>query len=385
MSNCTSQRERTVVKIRELFPRRLGAIAGAATVVALAASLTASAHDNAIAAEAKRHVSGQPGKTYEDFIDAVWAFESDIDPTKQDYYNENWNNPVVDEYPQVLIPGWPIRDNDGNPVMEHDLTIEQFFQVIGIGDLYHPSDPNPDWQLIQSNVVNYLGFVGFQFQESDLVDLGYLTFEQKWISGDEFVPVHYVDVPNHYWANGVVAFLAEPPLVDVPTWARDMVIFEDGLFTGKNGVYSYKDFTTPDKHIQIIRDHFTNKYNGIVSGLKARGKTLDDYLGTYLYWNELDPPVSPPPGGRANQVQITMSGLLAGAHLRGAEGVVAMLVDHKNPADENGTYILQYVQDYAGYDTPFGADPAFGFLDKDDRGALPEEPSEPLQVAPAAP
>ena len=62
-----------------------------------------------------------------------------------------------------------------------------------------------------------------------------------------------------------------------------------------------------------------------------------------------------------------------------------MLVDHKNPADENGTYILQYVQDYAGYDTPFGADPAFGFLDTDDQGALPEEPPEPLQVAPAAP
>ena len=60
--------------------------------------------------------------------------------------------------------------------------------------------------------------------------------------------------------------------MDVPTWARDMVIFEDGLFTGKNGVYSYKDFTTPDKHIQIIKDHFTNKYNGIVSGLKDRGK-----------------------------------------------------------------------------------------------------------------
>lgn len=62
-----------------------------------------------------------------------------------------------------------------------------------------------------------------------------------------------------------------------------------------------------------------------------------------------------------------------------------MLVDHKNPADENGTYILQYVQDYAGYETHFGADPAFGLLDKDDRDVLPDEPSEPWRVAPAAP
>lgn len=30
-----------------------------------------------------------------------------------------------------------------------------------------------------------------------------------------------------------------------------------------------------------------------------------------------------------------------------------MLIDGENPEDENGTYILQYVQDYAGYDTPF--------------------------------
>ena len=50
-----------------------------------------------------------------------------------------------------------------------------------------------------------------------------------------------------------------------------------------------------------------------------------------------------------------MSGLLAGAHLRGAEGIVNLLVEHKNSQDENGTYILQYVQVYAGYQTPFQA------------------------------
>lgn len=326
-----------------------------AAVAALAASLLSY---SAPAADAKPFASPEPNKSYDEFIDAVWAFESDIDPSQQDYYNENWDKPVVKEYPRVSSAGRVIRDNDGNPVMDHDLTIEQFFKVIGIGDLYDPSDPNPDWKLIQSNVINYLGFVGFQFQESDLVDLGYYVFEEERIL-DKVYPKHYVDVPNHYWANGVRAFLAEPPLASVPTWARDVVIFQETFFTGKNGVNNYIDFTTPDKHILIIKDHFVNKYNGIVAGLQDRGKTLDDYLGTYVYWDELDPPVSPPPGGRANKVEITLSGLLAGAHLRGAAGVVSLLVDHKNPSDENGTYILQYVQDYAGYDTPFGVDPAF--------------------------
>lgn len=57
--------------------------------------------------------------------------------------------------------------------------------------------------------------------------------------------------------------------------------------------------------------------------------------------------------GVPDAVEITMSGLLGGAHLRGAEGITALLVDHENRADENGTAILQYVYEFAGYDTPF--------------------------------
>ncbi|MXX41644.1 MAG: hypothetical protein F4Z53_01160 [Acidimicrobiales bacterium] len=294
----------------------------------------------------------QPSKSYDEFIDAVWAYESDIDPSEQSYYNDNWDNPV-ESYPEVEYPGRVIRDDNGDPVEATGLTIEEFFKIIGIGHLYSPADPSPDWRLIQSNVINYLGFVGFRFQESDLVDLGYYEFETTTEMQITY-PIHYVDVPNSHWAHGVREFVAYPPIVDRSTIVRDVVVFADDFFTGKNGINNYADFTTPDKHILVIKDHFENKYQGIVSGLSARGKTLQDYLDTEVYWNQLDPPVNPPPGGRTNDVKITLSGLLAGAHLRGAEGVVSLLVDHKNPSDENGTYILQYVQDYAGYDTPFG-------------------------------
>lgn len=293
------------------------------------------------------------GKTYQDFINAVWTYESDIDPAKQDYYNENWNKPVA-SYPEVLYPGRVVRDINGNPIERKNITIEELFNTFGIGDLYSPSDPNPDWKLIQSNVINYLGFVGFQFQESDLVDTGYYRFAEASLDGKNFYPTHYVDVPNETWADGVRAVLKYPPTVSEPTIVTDTVKFVDTSFTGKNGIYTYQDFTSPDKHVLIIEDHFINKYNGIVAGLKEKGKSLDDYLGTFVYWNDLKPSVSPPPGGRANKVEITLSGLLAGAHLRGAGGVVELLVEHENPADESGTYILQYVQDYAGYDTPFG-------------------------------
>ena len=308
---------------------------------------------NSVAAVgAKPMISDAPTKSYDDFIDAVWTYESDIDPSQQSYYNQNWNNPVA-SYPEIDYPGRVVRDSNGTPVPRNAITIEELFYAIGIGELYDPKDLNPDWKLIQSNVINYLGFVGFQFQESDLVDIGYYTFAEVTVD-DKLYPMHYVDLPNETWANDVRSTLVFPPVVKEPTLATDTVAFFDSNFTGKNGISSYTDFTNPDKHILVIKDHFTNKYNGIVMELKAKGKTIKDYVGTFVYWNELNPPVSPPPGGRANKVEITLSGLLAGAHLRGAAGVVELLVDHKNPSDENGTHILQYVQDYAGYDTPFG-------------------------------
>jgi len=290
-------------------------------------------------------------KSYEDFIDAVWEFESDISPSKQEYYNSNWNTPVA-SYPKVDYPGRVVRDENGDPIIEQHLTIKELFKTLGISEYYSPDDAHPNWQLIQSNVVNYLGFVGFQFQESDLVDTGYYIFPGITI-GDKSYPTHYVDLPNYTWANGRRSILVYPPVVEHPTLATDTVQYFDYYFTGKDGISSYHDFTQPDKHILVIKAHFANKYAGIVSGLNELGKNLSDYRGTSVYWSQLDPSVDPPPGNRPDKVEITLSGLLAGAHLRGAAGVIELLVDHKNPADENGTYILQYVQDYADYETPF--------------------------------
>lgn len=49
-------------------------------------------------------------KTYDEFINDLWAYESSVDPDKQEYYNTNWNNPVIDSYPQVEYPGRVVRD-----------------------------------------------------------------------------------------------------------------------------------------------------------------------------------------------------------------------------------------------------------------------------------
>lgn len=308
-----------------------------------------------VPANAEHDTAGSPdGKTWEDFIETVWAFESSIDPSKQSFYEANWDKPVLDPYPLVYAPGRVVRNyGTGDPAMSEALTVSEYFEAIGVAEFFNRGAPLTEWDNIQSKVTNYLGFVGFQFQESDLHDLGYYNYATVTF-GDKSYPSHYVDVPNTNWAYGVTGFFdTDSKQVSEPTFVTDVIHWDAGTFTGKNGVNSYADFTSPDKHKLIIEDHFKNKFDGIVTGLAKYGKTLDDYLGTVVTWNGLHPPVSPPPGGRSNSVTITLSGLLAGAHLRGAEGVIELLIDHQNPADESGTYILQYVQDYAGYDTPF--------------------------------
>ena len=287
----------------------------------------------------------QASKTYADFLTAIRTFESTIDPKKAEYYTENYNNPSAITYQQVEYPGRVIRDINGNPKVS-TTSIKEYFKKLGIDHLYQEGTTDPKvFYRMQYATINFLGFVGYQFSEQDVWALGYYTHYNFTY------PEVYSDLPNSVWANGVRGVWRKIPdfglslVTDVNTWT--------GTWTGKHGIHSFEDFMDPEKQDFIAKDHFTYKYNRIVKALEAQGKTIDQYIGTKLYWNECVPPISPPPGGRSNEVVITMSGLLAGAHLRGAAGVEDLLVNHKNHSDEIGTTILQYVQDFGGYQTPF--------------------------------
>lgn len=282
--------------------------------------------------------------TYDDFINRLWIRESSIDPAKVDEYNKNFNEPYID-YQIVDSPGRVVRDNDGNP--EHRMmTVKEYFTAIGVSDIFKLGSTDPKMFLaMQAKTTNFLGFVGFQFADGDLRDLGY------YVHIEDGLPTYYMDLPNSTWANGVRSIHGVIDgilhnITDVNTW--------DGTWLGKNNIHSFAGFVDPAKHILVIKDHFALKHNNTIDELAKRDKNIQDYLQTKVYWSMLDPKVSPPPGGRSDEVVISMSGLLAGAHLRGAGGVVALLVDHKNPADEIGTHILEYVQDYGDYSTPWG-------------------------------
>ncbi len=280
--------------------------------------------------------------TYDDFLTAVRTFESSIDPKQAAYYAENYNNPNAIKYSQVEYPGRVIRDYKTGKPLSSITSIKGYFKKIGVDHLYDPKSTDPNmFKLMQYSVTNYLGFIGYQFSEQDLHDLGYYNYHKD----AQGLPEYYSDIPVSNWAGGVRnKVMGNVDITDVNRWK--------GTFTGKHGIYTMQDFKDPKKQDFIAKDHFKFKHDNIVKFLAERGKKLEDYLGTKLYWSTLKP-VFILPVGRSDAVTVTMSGLLAGAHLRGAKGVVELLVDHKNPEDENHTAILQYVQDYGNYDTPW--------------------------------
>ncbi len=287
-----------------------------------------------------RRLSPSKG-SYTMFLDTLRAFESDISISQAAYYEANYFNHNASSYPEVSSPGRVIRDVNGNPVYS-TTSVAGLFQKLGVDDIYIYGSRDPGiFKRMQFACTNFLGFVGYQFSEQDLWVLGYYTHYDE-----NGLKEYYSDLPNSTWANGVRdTIINKIHITDVNTWR--------GNFTGLHGINTFEDYQNPELQQYIALDHFAYKYRMIVAALGEQGRTIQEYIGTSLYWDQCTPKISPPPGGRDNEVIVTMSGLLAGAHLRGAAGVAALLLQHENHADEIGTTILQYVQDYGGYDTPY--------------------------------
>jgi len=152
------------------------------------------------------------------------------------------------------------------------------------------------------NIENQLGFIGkYQFGEALLIDLGYYR-------------------ANFYYGNGA---------------SRNQW---QGRWTGKNGVNSKQDFLNNQNNVQerAIREAFALNLNRINSQLRQNGVSLRRYIGQQR-------------GG----VVITISGILAAAHLRGEGGVVQLLLNNQVSQDENGTSILTYLREFDGFKTPY--------------------------------
>ncbi|WP_090302281.1 hypothetical protein [Ensifer sp. YR511] len=163
-----------------------------------------------------------------------------------------------------------------------------------------------EWEAMSYRSMNSLGFVGYQFGEALLIDLGY-----------------YKD--NIYYGAGAAT----------NTW--------DGTWTGKNGVNSLEDFLMKEAQTIAIQEAFGYNLQILQNQLGVYGKSLNDFVGqtrTYVQ------------NGEQVTVDLTLTGILAASHLRGAWGTAALLLDNAVSADENGTSILRYIEQFGGYESP---------------------------------
>lgn len=127
--------------------------------------------------------------------------------------------------------------------------------------------------------------------------------------------------------------MGEAALIDAGYYKKASRVYNNdwsGVFTGKDNVYSINDFlnnSIAQENAQIV---FKKKQWGYLKSVGA-----DKYVGKVI-----------------NNYTITESGLLAGAHLKGAGAVISYLKSEgKNvPKDAFGTSVESYIKKFADYD-----------------------------------
>ena len=127
--------------------------------------------------------------------------------------------------------------------------------------------------------------------------------------------------------------MGEMALVDAGYYRKSSGKYNNdwqGNFTGKDGVYSIQDFLNnpqAQEHAQII---FKKRQWGYLKAVGAH-----NYVGKII-----------------NGYTITPSGLLAGAHLKGAGCVIKYLKSNGQNIEKDGfgTSVEDYMKKFSGYD-----------------------------------
>lgn len=135
------------------------------------------------------------------------------------------------------------------------------------------------WKQMSYASTNTLGIVGYQFGQALLIDLGY-----------------YDD--DVFFGDGAAT----------NTW--------DGTWTGKNGITSLAEFKTKAAQETAMREAVGFNLKIIEEGLGNGGESLSDYIGTKPSYVE---------NGQTVTVALTLTEIMAAAHLRGAYGTLNLL------------------------------------------------------------
>ncbi|MBW4507330.1 MAG: hypothetical protein KME64_12560 [Scytonematopsis contorta HA4267-MV1] len=180
----------------------------------------------------------------------------------------------------------------------------ELLEAIGVRETGLPTGNPKQYQFINPQ----LGFLGkYQFAEVLLKRLGYYKPKGIFYGGG---------ADKNYWR---------------------------GTWTGKRGINSKEKFlNSPDAQEVAIREAFSVYFQDINNILKKQKKSLNNYLGKKITFNDR---------GKSKTVTITLSGVLAGAHLKGPDSLAELLVKGKVSSDPFGTSIVEYVEEFGGYNT----------------------------------
>ena len=127
--------------------------------------------------------------------------------------------------------------------------------------------------------------------------------------------------------------MGEAALIDTGYYRKPSRIYNNdwsGEFLGKDGIYSIQDFLNTPKAQENAQIIFKKKQWSYLKAVDAH-----NYLGLII-----------------NGIVITPSGLLAGAHLKGAGSVIQYLKSRGKciGKDAFGTSVENYIKQFANYD-----------------------------------
>ncbi|GAA0817278.1 hypothetical protein GCM10009111_18320 [Colwellia asteriadis] len=302
------------------------------------------------------------------FLDALRGFESGL-PDATDAivngYKTGYNDNTARTYSYLKkdaqgndIPGRIDLACDGSVVGETH-SVKRYFQKLDVDRFYDNNASLADRKRMirkmQYSSLNAWGFVGYQNGEATLITSGYYIPQTE--GG---LSKYYSARPASEWAatgtgrqseatcTGVketIQFRWEGGTVDLLTPQVNEWL---GTFSGKSDIYQFDDMRIPAKQEQIIRALMRSNYIKFRELMQERGKDWSDILGTSYDYIHIE-------NGQqvTKTTTITMSGIIAATHLRGALGVINAIFEGTDAGDETGTTAGFYMDMFKGHDTLF--------------------------------
>lgn len=275
------------------------------------------------------------------FLDDLLALESGILIDKFEWYCKNYNTKCIDYY-EVVKPGVIKRDlATGKPLLKV-LTVKEYFLTLDVEHLFNLND-SASIKNMQYHSINALGFIGYQFGEALLYDLGfYIPPKQKY--NDQLLDSFYVGgVSDKVWSNG-----NKSNCFYVDSLHRNIlathVNFWNGKFCGLTGLNYFDDLRTPHIQNKIIVEAF--QYN--IKVLKnlfriSKGEDilikLKDTRSDSVLFNLYE-----------MYGEGILSGIIAAMHLCGPYGFYELYKKNIVNYDEFSTPITNYIKNFSNYD-----------------------------------